>query len=505
MKTTFKRILLFTLLIFVLISTAGCAKKIGDPTQISITAQLARVDGGQNALITIANNSLHNIKDVSYAVTVYSEGGSTLHRATYKYGDAIASGAAAEVDLPLDMTNAHSVKVSIRELTFFESGGVEVRYNAPGSMAALVLAIVGGAVLVFCGALFGVNFILKTDEMNCAVIAAASLGVPIFVGGLISYFTGGTLLALTIATFVLASILFSLELTVLDGIPNSRNTGIEKIKNTIWVIAAVLIVAVLVLFALYLKSYTLAVVGIGVVLIAALLFMFTYVAVDDYEYTASRVLYFIFIPVATAGVSVLLYSFTSDILISLGIAALAASLAAVFFAYTDVGAPLVIISSSIWAAGGTALLTVAWWHNIFLMLASLCCALVVLGTMMFVVRLFNKYASDEAQAAGIPLALGGALGLFTFLPLALAPSNLILLSILLFGGALVSAALFLAFMIYEWHLTPRERIFSGATGRWIKDRKVTPEASKSMLISSVIAFSLSFVAAIILLVIGILF
>ena len=488
-----------------LISTAGCAKKIGDPTQISITAQLTRADGGQNALITIANNSLHSINGVSYAVTVYSEGGSTLHRATYKYGDAIASGAAVTVDLPLDMTNAHSVKVSIRELTFFESGGVEVRYNAPGSMAALVLAIVGGAVLVFCGALFGVNFILKIDEMNCAVIAAASLGVPIFVGGLISYFTGGTLLALTIATFVLASILFSLELTVLDSIPNSRNTGIEKIKNTIWVMAAVLIVAVLVLFALYLKSYTLAVVGIGVVLIAALLFTFTYMAVDDYEYTASRVLYFIFIPVATAGVGVLLYSFTSDILISLGIAALAASTAAVFFAYTDVGAPLVIISSSIWAAGGTALLTVAWWHNIFLMLASLCCALVVLGTMMFVVRLFDKYTSDEAQAAGIHLALGGALGLFTFLPLALAPGNLILLSILLFGGALVCAALFLAFMIYEWHLTPRERIFSGGTGRWIKDRKVTPEASKSMLISSVIAFSLSLVAAVILLVLGILF
>lgn len=500
MKTTFKRILLFALMLTVVISTAGCAKKIGDPTQVSITAELVKVDGAQNAAITIVNNSLHDIKDVLYTVAVYSEGGSAIHRASFTYDGAVAPGGSAEVLLPLDMSNAHSVKLSVLSVTFFESGGVEVRHNAAHSMAALILAIVGGAVLVICGALFGVNFILKIDEMNCAVIAAASLGAPIFVGGLISYFTGGTLLALTIATFVLASTLFSLELTVLDSIPSPHNTGIRKIKNTIWVMATVLIVAALVLFALYLKSYTLSIVGAGIILIAALLFVLTYTAVDDYEYTASRVLYFIFIPVATAGVGLLLYSFTSDILISLGIAALAASTAAVFFANTDVGALPVIISSSIWAAGGIALLTVAWWHNIFLMLASLCGALVALGTMMFLVRMFDKYTSDEAQAAGIPLALGGALGMLTFLPLALAPSNLILLSILLFGGALLCAALFLAFILYERHLQPRERIFSGATGRWMKNRKVTREASKSMLISSVTAFALSLVAGIILLV-----
>ena len=267
------------LCICLLLSLSACAEIDEDPENVSFFATAQALDGTCKYLLSITATSIaeHPLTSFTVSASYFTADGKSV-AVTNVRGQTLSllHGESREFTYEADLSEFLSepceltVDITPRELTFgtaASGGGTEtvLTTTEPGDKVLLVLGIGGAALLFVLAVLAVVAFVLGVELLKPIAVTGGAVSLLLTAVSFLGYGIGNVLLIAAIGAAVLC-----LAATVLFIIVINKNNYWERYANLILSVAIISFISAIALFAVFIASHALIVIGIGIAIVTVL-------------------------------------------------------------------------------------------------------------------------------------------------------------------------------------------------------------------------------------------
>ena len=448
MRRIFKYTLLFTFLLIFIINATGCSEKSGNPEDIHVDAEvLSASDGKVNVSLTVVNNSLQELAELSCHIYLVSEGGTIAAKEDMRIVCGIDAGGNLTHSAQLEYIGqgTPSVRVQPTSVTFASSAhtGASLRGNA----AFLAVAIVAFALALASAALLVFAIHSKNDSIRLVSIIACAVSLCAAVVTFFTYALGAPFITLGIivgvAGIVLAAFIVLNTHMTINAIDDNLPVAVFG--------CAIMPILSSVLFGVALPDMRALVAGIGV-MIAAVVVQIYVISLNSTYYEQqmlgvsapiTEALY------ASAGL-LICYHISTDLWLAIFIgSAMAFLYSMILCGFDRLKTPVKVIMASSSAALAVASAIVANLTHLWLAVAFIGALVLVFGTVAFFIRFFSEVDYEGLQGFAPPAIVSGLYTLAIGICCHTTGTFLFVASMCSFGVAVLGAACYVLNYFYE--------------------------------------------------------